>query len=288
MSANSQRTTANGAVAQSSKAVSAAARPSEDSSSAAAAPAPVVLGEDSRGKTCTVEQMWQRELKGDVNDRRQGWYGKAIEYWAAVPPTMDGVLGGLSEIHECDVRESAEFINAVKSIGRGRALDCGAGIGRLVTTLLIPLGFAKVDVMEPLPHMIEQARKDIDPARAGDFFQVPMQEAELAADTYDLITVQWAAMYLTDDDFVRFLQKCTRALKPGGAVFFKENCTDGFIVDKEDSSLTRSDAHYKLLFQKSGMVLVRDQYQQNWPKKLYPVKMYAAQRAAAIASSPCA
>jgi protein N-terminal methyltransferase len=236
--------------------------------------------------------MWSQQLQGDVNDPDNGWYGKAISYWSKVPPTIDGVLGGLPEVAEVDVKESKKFIEAVRTVGRVKALDCGAGIGRLTKTLILPLGFGKVDVIEPLPHMLEQARKDIDPAHAGEFMQVPMQQAKLAPCSYDLIVIQWAAIYLTDDDFVNFLRHCAQALRPGGIVFFKENCTGektkDFVVDCDDSSLTRSDAHYKLIFARAGVTLVKEEYQKAWPKNLFPVKMYALGASTAATAAPAA
>lgn len=239
----------------------------------------VINGTDTDGAEFdTVEQMWNDRLKGDLNDPKKGWYGKAIQYWAKVPPTMDGVLGGLSNVHASDIKESKKFIESVSSVQRTRALDCGAGIGRLTKTLLIPMGFEKVDLMEPLPHMVEQAKKEVPAEKAGEFMQCSMQEAKLAPNTYDLILIQWAAIYLTDDDFVKFLQNCSQALRPGGIVFFKENCTgdnrNDFVVDNDDSSLTRSDSHYKMIFEQAGMVLVKEEYQKSWPKELFPVKMY--------------
>ena len=42
------------------------------------------------------------------------------------------------------------------------------------------------------------------------------------------------------DDAVAFLQRCKEELRPGGMVFVKENvCDNGFVVDREDASLTR-------------------------------------------------
>ena len=132
--------------------------------------------------------------------------------------------------------------------------------------------------MEPLPHMLDQAKKEIPAEKAGEFMLASMQEAKLAENTYDVIIIQWAAIYLTDDDFVKFLKNCYAALRPGGIVFFKENCTgektNDFVVDNDDSSLTRSDAHYKIIFERAGIKLVKEEYQKSWPKDLFPVKMY--------------
>lgn len=42
-----------------------------------------------------------------------------------------------------------------------RALDCGAGIGRVTSTVLLPL-FHRIDLVEPVPKFIEQAQKNAE------------------------------------------------------------------------------------------------------------------------------
>ncbi len=66
-------------------------------------------------------------------------------------------------------------------------------------------------------------------------------------------------------------------LKPRGVICVKENLSsDGFLVDRQDSSLTRSDVHFKQVFQRAGCALLLEQAQQNFPKELFKVKMYRA------------
>jgi protein N-terminal methyltransferase len=63
-------------------------------------------------------------------------------------------------------------------------------------------------------------------------------------------------------------------LKPHGVICVKENLSsDGFIVDRQDSSLTRSDLHFKQIFQRAGCTLLLERQQQNFPKELFKVKM---------------
>ena len=53
---------------------------------------------------------------------------------------------------------------------------------------------------------------------------------------------QWCISHLTDEDCVEFLKVCSRSLKPEGVVVVKENnARRGFVLDKQDSSVTRSD-----------------------------------------------
>jgi len=59
---------------------------------------------------------------------------------------------------------------------------------------------------------------------------------------------------LTDADMQDMFQRAAAGLKPDGLIFVKENvCKEGFIVDNDDSSLTRSNAYMLELFQRSNM-----------------------------------
>ena len=64
-------------------------------------------------------------------------------------------------MHHCDIDTSINFLEKFKdSIGHGRALDCGAGIGRVTKYFLAPR-FDKVDLIEPSPVLIEKAKSFI-------------------------------------------------------------------------------------------------------------------------------
>jgi protein N-terminal methyltransferase len=72
------------------------------------------------------------------------------------------VLGGYESVHHCDVDTSCVFIDSFKdTITHGRALDCGAGIGRVTKSVLLPR-FAKVDLIEPSDIQIEKAKTFVD------------------------------------------------------------------------------------------------------------------------------
>lgn len=84
-------------------------------------------------------------------------------------------------------------------------------------------------------------------------------------------------MHLYADDAVAFFDRCKTGLKPGGFVVVKENICKHteFVVDKEDSSLTRSNKYMLQLFAKSNMTVMYNVLQRNFPKELFPVRMYA-------------
>ena len=56
---------------------------------------------------------------------------------------------------------------------------------------------------------------------------------------------QWCCLYLTDEHFVQYLQRCRAAMKPNGLIVVKENCVlEGrHAFDHDDNSITRTDAH---------------------------------------------
>lgn len=199
---------------------------------------------------------------------------KSLRYWANAPATVDGVLGGVEHVHEIDIRESKAFLESLQGVGRERALDCGAGIGRISKNLLCPL-FTRTDLIEPFEHMLDIAKAELPKERVGEFLSVSMEQAVLAH-TYDLITMQWVAAYLHDAALVSFLSRCKGALNPGGVIFLKDNiATRRRMVDADDNSQIRSDKQYKALFEKAGLACVKETSQVEWPKELYEAKMYA-------------
>eukprot|EP01065_Artemidia_motanka_P025975 TRINITY_DN30912_c0_g1_i1.p1 TRINITY_DN30912_c0_g1~~TRINITY_DN30912_c0_g1_i1.p1 ORF type:complete len:256 (+),score=93.44 TRINITY_DN30912_c0_g1_i1:75-842(+) len=239
-------------------------------------------GSDTEGKKYeNVDAMWKHELSGKSSDGKLEWYSKAVEYWEKQPPTVDGVLGGFGHLSDPDLRESTAFLLPFLTAKEGRtdrtrALDCGAGVGRITQGLLLKLGFAKVDLLEPCAHMLEKAKETLPADRIGEMFCTSIQEIELPANTYDVIVLQWVAIYLTDEDFVKYLRQAKRSLRPGGLIFFKENSLkSGFLVDKEDSSLTRSDEHYRRIIHDAELDVVKFGEQKEFPKDMFKVLMYA-------------
>jgi protein N-terminal methyltransferase len=59
-------------------------------------------------------------------------------------------------------------------------------------------------------------------------------------------------------------------------IVVKENHSEkGFLVDKEDYSVTRSEVMYRGLIERAGLRIVKEQRQDDWPESLFSVKMYA-------------
>ncbi|GMP73221.1 hypothetical protein CsSME_00031040 [Camellia sinensis var. sinensis] len=249
-----------------------------------------VGGSDSDGREFkNAEDMWREEV-GDLHKKSE-WYSKGVGYWESVEASVDGVLGGYGHVNEPDIKSSEAFLNTLLSDrfpdgGRNRhlvVLDCGAGIGRVTKNLLIRY-FNEVDVLEPVSHFLEAARENLslenltvlDSHKASNFYCVPLQEFTPEAGRYDVIWVQWCIGHLADDDFVSFFKRAKGGLKPGGLFVLKENIArTGFVLDKEDKSVTRSELYFKELFNQCGLHIYKLKDQKGFPEELFAVKIYA-------------
>lgn len=148
-----------------------------------------------------------------------------LAYWANQPSTLAGITGGLPHIHELDILDSGTFLKKVEArldklstkrngplkIAFNRAADIGAGIGRVTEALLLSI-YSHVDLYEPVPHLLEQARVRIQSVAAhrAQFF---LQKAQsftppLPGRIYDLIWIQWVSTLST------YTPSCTSCRRP--------------------------------------------------------------------------
>jgi protein N-terminal methyltransferase len=199
----------------------------------------MAAGSDSNGaEYLTPKEMWEPEIMEQNGTR--GWYQKGAAYWEGddVPPTVDGVLGGYGFVSSIDLETSANFLDALKTLrpnfGSSSAIDCGAGIGRITSGLLMN-AFDKVDIVEQSPKFVATARASLSSsASMGEFYCMGLQSFVPEAEKYDAVWIQWVIGQLTDDDFVAFMGRCVSSLKPGGLILLKENIStdEAFVVDK--------------------------------------------------------
>lgn len=245
-----------------------------------------VKGADTEGNSYkNICDMWTQELADE--EKRKRWYEKASAHWQEQEASLTGILGGYPETNGPDLRESRRFLELVQQKPNppefGRVLDCGAGIGRVSSGLLLP-EFRTVDLVEPNQRLLDVARREITDPRAERFIRSSLQTFEPEIGRYDAIWAQWVLLYLPDDDLVRFLERCKAGLRnEQSMIFVKENVViEGqWLVDKEDNSISRTDAQYKAIFRKAGLCLLHEMRQASWPSDLIPVKMYALRPAEA-------
>ncbi|MCJ1257514.1 Alpha N-terminal protein methyltransferase 1 [Lignoscripta atroalba] len=213
----------------------------------------------------------------------------ALNYWNTVSPTVDGMLGGYPQISRIDLRGSASFLAKLKKQTPSstttagpmvRGVDCGAGIGRVTAGLLSKV-CGVVDMVEPVGKFAKETEgvKMTGSGRIGKVYVVGLQDW-VPENKYDIIWNQWCLPHLTDVELVGHFKRCRAAVTEGGWIVVKENMStnqDGEdIFDEEDSSVTRTDRKYRMLFEEAGLNVVRTELQMGFPKGLglFPVRLY--------------
>lgn len=263
-------------------------------------------GSTSGDKYLSISDLWKSELASSTHssaanrqcsaDDEQSWYRKSARYWEKQAPSVEGMLGGLGELDSRDIAASKRFLETLdRRLGKrpkNFAVDIGAGIGRVTKHLLLPM-YKTVDMLEQnLAYLNESynfvGNGDLGGAvgkriacgmqsfRAAGVVGLDGQATGTLEDRYDLIWIQWCVIYLTDDDFVSFLLECTKALASEGIICLKDNVArSGFLVDKDDSSIMRSDKYLKHIFKQAGLEIIREARQLDFPSDVFPVRTYA-------------
>uniref|UniRef100_A0A7R9TU30 Alpha N-terminal protein methyltransferase 1 n=1 Tax=Prasinoderma coloniale TaxID=156133 RepID=A0A7R9TU30_9VIRI len=254
-----------------------------------------IEGYDTDGRSFrSPADLWRHDRKMKGGSREDGgWYDHGVKYWENIPATVDGVLGGFGHVSGIDVKESKEFAarddvmgawlrDAIAGKGRRlAALDCGAGVGRVTKECLSDL-FHDVDLAEPVAKFVDQAKIELTGHKgrfggaAREFFVTGLEAFTPAPQAYDVIWAQWVLPHLTDSDMIAFFKRCSPGLRPGGFFVVKENIArDHFVMDNEDSSVTRTDDYFRALFKRTGLELMASQQQKEFPDDLFKVMMYA-------------
>jgi protein N-terminal methyltransferase len=227
------------------------------------------------------------------------WYSKSSSYWKKQDPSVKGMLGGMDNLHDPDIRGSRAFLNklvlrhGLRTGVSAVAIDVGAGIGRITNALLLPM-FGTVDMLEQNEEYLVESKQHLKPSPEHPHLGVVqyriargMQEftSEDSAtgtsyrDRYDLIWIQWCIIYLTDEDLVSFLKECFKCLATGGIICVKDNTTPrgphGFVLDKEDSSVMRSNLYMKDLFEQAGACCIAEHAHRDFPSHTFPVRTWA-------------
>ena len=241
-------------------------------------------GRDSDNRTYANAEEFGAANLGST-ESRDAWYGVSSAYWGGVRADVDGMLGGLAELHEPDVEGSLAFIDELRAEGSpctlpdGVALDCGAGIGRVSAGVLLPR-FASVDLLEPSAAFLETARSTLPPSRVRAMHTMALQDFKPPTEQqgYAVVWARWVLNYLTDADLTAFLRRCADALAPNGRIVVKESVSrpaNGFYVDRSDASITRTDAHFRDVFERAGLRVAHSRMQPGLPRAIFPVFMYA-------------
>lgn len=220
-------------------------------------------------------------------------HAAALEYWSSNPPTVNSMLGGHPQLSRIDLQSSANFLAKLRRSSRthspgkplARAVDCGAGIGRVTLGFLAKVAEV-VDLVEPVEKFTRelvagQGRGLKAVGKIGEVFNLGLEEWMPADNTYDLIWNQWCLGHLTDVQLVEYFCRCKGALVRGGWIVVKENMSTDLegrdVFDEVDNSVTRTDGKFRTLFKQCGLKIVATEVQRGFPKELYPVRVYALQ-----------
>jgi len=207
-----------------------------------------------------------------------------LEYWAKIPASVDGVLGGFGTgmLPRVDSLGSRQFLLSfmpelctVPSVlrkldadirpptRRFRALDVGAGIGRVTSTVLLPL-VDDVVLLEPVASFINEALRlsatwrNLQPGTtksvtflkgtlqaykpSGSYmpkiknlgrvgYTPPGPEGDDEQSGFDVIWCQWCLGHMDDWDLIQFFKESRAALRSAPIGSDREN---GLIVVKEN------------------------------------------------------
>ena len=233
----------------------------------------------------TTRDFWIEKIKEGIDEK---WYKNAIDKWAKKPASISGVLDGYVSASEPDLIESSKFLdtlakvygkNTNKQLMNGNnvisALDCGAGIGRISSGILLER-FDFVDLVEPVPHFIDKARYLLSELHhKGNFYEESLQNFK-TTEKYDCIWIQWVLGQLTDNDVIIFFKKCKNMLKPNGVIIVKENMlSNGFSIDVNYNLINRNYEDTTKIFDLSGLTVIYEENQKDFPSYLTKVNMFA-------------
>ncbi|KAL9642835.1 hypothetical protein ABK040_009910 [Willaertia magna] len=229
----------------------------------------------------SIEIFWKNK------EAMNKWYEMGTKYWKDnVTNDMNGMLGGFTNVHERDIKESSTLLNKVlqelkENNQKLSCLECGAGNGR-VTKYLLERYFDEIDIEDINDAFLQKAKLECDKVRNTYAIGLEQLDKHIKIEpTYHCIWIQWCACFLKDLDFVNFLLFCYELLHDGGIICFKENISGkGFVIDSDDGSITRSDRHYRYLFKllEPYFILKENVIQKDWEKGLFQVRMYCLKK----------
>jgi len=211
-------------------------------------------------------------------------HAAAIAYWSSTEPTVDGVLGGYPHVSRVDLQGSSNFFAKLRRQSKHfppgqklqRAVDCGAGIGRITTGFLSKVAEV-VDIVEPVKSFTDKIEGQDG---VGEVYNVGLESWQPDRE-YALIWNQWCLSQLTDVQVVQYLKRLPGVLSRGGWIVVKENLSNHHLAedvyDEVDSSVTRTDLKFRRLFEDAGLRVVSTEVQRGMPSGLYAVRAYALQ-----------
>ncbi|KAL7721705.1 Alpha N-terminal protein methyltransferase 1 [Entamoeba marina] len=208
------------------------------------------------------------------------WYQLDKNVWDQMESNDSGMVDGYVQMIPIDESNSNIFLRNLlikTQCGIDDCIDLGGGVGR-VTNHVLSRYFKNIDVADQCLVHVNTANEMKGKVKGfNKAFVCDMQHLKLEK-MYDCIWIQWAILYLRDDDLVEMLIKCKTYLKPKGIIVVKENVgTSGFFWDRHDNSLMRTIEHMTHLFNQADLKLIETRKDLNYPKGFFPLYGFALQ-----------
>lgn len=153
------------------------------------------------------------------------------------------------------------------------------GIGR-VTKHVLSEYFDEIDLLEQNEAFLAASKEYMGEtyAKVTNTIAQGIQQFEPRQDVYyDCIWGQWVFGHITDQDLVRFFDKCYTCLnKPHGMIVIKDNITktENSILDEVDSAVTRSHRAFLNIFTSLHHFELKHTFKLKWPQEMFPVRTY--------------
>ena len=108
------------------------------------------LDEQEASEQKAKESVGNDDKNEDTIGSVNNWYNGAKDYWNNKPATIEGVLEGYGKYHEMETDYSKKVLQDHMHLipSKGRALEGGAGIGRISKQILHPLKFESIDIQD--------------------------------------------------------------------------------------------------------------------------------------------
>lgn len=187
------------------------------------------------------------------------------------------LISGPNFDHKCITKINSDFSNSsYDNISLSpricRALDCGAGYGRVTKSVLLKM-FDRVDIADNAENLLAAARANIgaDFKRVERSYLVRLEDfVPESGRQYDVIWLEWVIGHLLDDNLISFLSKLKTSLtQPATETTGRKNLlneiffSNRFGQNQQNSHTNATDAikeylHNQRQPESSGVIIIKD------------------------------
>lgn len=199
-------------------------------------------------------------------------------FWKSKDPSINSMCG-LEDLHDEDTQHTKQLLNKyLVGVGDERALDIGAGIGRITFSSLYPR-FRRIDMLDSNSAFLESAKmfeKSTGNSKIENFYASTIEEFRFKH-KYDLVFVQWVLEYVSHEDLLKFFTRVKLNLQKNGVVIIKENVnilSDEDIIVSEEGSTIRPPDSYENIFKTLGYSVEHDEIIPFHRTDIYEVKCW--------------